>query len=72
MKYTIHVSACITMPQFKKIKREEVLELDSGDGLHNIVNILKTTEYIHFKVINFMLWELYLNLKQKKMNKRFE
>lgn len=49
------------MPQFKKIKREEVLELDSGDGLHNIVNILKTTEYIHFKVINFMLCEYHIN-----------
>ena len=48
--------------------KQKVLKLDSGGGLHNFVNILKTPELYPFKV-NFILQELYLNLKQKKKTK---
>lgn len=48
--------------------KQQVLKLDSGGGLHNFVNTLKTPELHPFKV-NFILQELHLNLKQKKKTK---
>lgn len=42
-----------------------VLELDSGDKLHNFVYIVKVTELCTFKRVNFMLCELYLNLRER-------
>lgn len=29
--------------------------------LPNIVNVLSVTEFVYFKVVNFMLYKLYLN-----------
>lgn len=44
---------------------KRVLELDSGDKLHNFVDIVKVTELCTFKRVNFMLCELYLNLRER-------
>ena len=46
---------------------DNVLEGDSGDGLHNIVNIRKITLYSFTMVtmVNYMCYEFYLRFKKK-------
>lgn len=52
---------------------EHALELNRGDGLHSIVNVLKATKFYTLKLlmINFMSCEFY-NKKKKKEEEKEE
>ena len=56
-------------PEYRFSKKENILELDSGDGLHNFVTMPKTTER-YFKGGNFMVCEFYVKIL-KAMNWKF-
>lgn len=51
---------------------EHALELNRGDGLHSIVNVLKATKFYTLKLlmINFMSCEFYNKKKKEKRGKR--